>query len=324
MFVARVRRLAAVAACILAGPALAQDSYPSRPITLLVPFAAGGASDVIARLAADQVAIALGGRIVNENVAGAGGTIALSRLARAESDGYTLGIGNAGTNAAGYTIYPDLKYTQDNFVAVGLVARTSAILAVRKDFPAATLMEFVDYARKNPGKVTLGHAGNGSSNFIVCKTFIQAAKVDVTLVAYRGAAPALQDLLGGTIDGVCDNASSISPSIEAKAVRGLAVAAPTRLPNLPDLPTAPEAGLPEFIAQGWNALFAPKGTSPAVLAKLNAALRTAVAGERLQKRMHELGATPPKPDEMAPEVTEKLVRDDIAKMRALLAGVVAN
>ena len=291
---------------------------------MIVPFAAGGTSDVIARTVAEEMAKQLGQPIVIENVAGAGGSTALARAARAEPDGYTIAIGNAGTNAAAYTIYPDLKYTPDAFVPIGLVAKTSAILAIKNDHPAKTLKELVDYAKKNPGKVTLGHAGIGSSNFIICKIFQQAAGVDVTLVSYRGAAPALNDLLGGQIDGVCDNAASVSPAIEGGRVRGLAVAAPARLSNLADLPTAAEAGLPEFQAQGWNALFAPKGTPEPIIAKLNAALRKALGDDKLQKRLVELGALAAGSNELAPDYTGKLVQNDTEKFKKLLAGVTAN
>lgn len=316
-------RIASICAAALAAftPAVqAADDYPSRPITLVVPFAAGGSSDVIARLVANQLGQALKQRVINENIAGAGGSIALTRVARATPDGYTIAIGNSGTNAAAYTIYPDIKYTPEAFVPIGLVAKTAAVLAVKKNFPADNLREFVDYAKKKPGRVSLGHAGIGSSNYIVCKTFVQAAGVEVTLVSYRGAAPALNDLIGGQVDGVCDAAASISPALEAGQVKGLAVATRARLPNLPDLPTAAEAGLPEFQAEGWNALFAPKGVPEHIISKLHAALRAAVGSESLRKRMSELGVTPPSPDELSPEYTQKLVQDDIEKLRKLLAG----
>src|SRR4051812_48186329 len=170
----RIASLCAALAAFM--PAVqAADDYPSRPITLIVPFAAGGSSDVIARLVADQLSQALKQRVINENIAGAGGSIALTRVARATPDGYTIAIGNSGTNAAAYTIYPDIKYTPDAFVPIGLVAKTSAVLAVKKDFPANNLRELVDYAKKNPGRVSLGHAGIGSSNYIVCKSFVQSA-----------------------------------------------------------------------------------------------------------------------------------------------------
>ena len=186
----------------------AQD-YPKRPITMIVPFAAGGTSDVIARAVAEQMGEALGQPIVIENVAGAGGSTALARAARAEPDGYTIAIGNAGTSAATYTIYPKLPFTPESFAPIAMVAKTFGIVALRKDFPAKNLQEFIAYAKKNPGKVNLGHAGVGSSNFLICKSFVQAAGIDVTLVGYRGAAPALTDAIGGQIDGVCDAAASV-------------------------------------------------------------------------------------------------------------------
>ena len=208
-----------------------------------------------------------------ENVAGAGGSTALARAARAEADGYTIAIGNAGTSAAAYTIYPKLPFTPESFVPIAMVAKTFGIVALRKDFPAKNLQDFIAYAKKNPGKINLGHAGIGSSNFLICKSFAQAAGIDVTLVGYRGAAPALTDAIGGQIDGVCDAAASVSQAIDDRLVRGLVVGSTVRLATLPDLPTSAEAGLPEFEAQGWNGLFAPKGTPPAIIAKLNAAAK---------------------------------------------------
>ena len=219
-----------------------------------------------------------------------------------------------------YTLYPDIKYKPDDFAPVGLAAKTWGVLAVKKDFPAKTLADFVAYAKTNPGRVTLGHAGVGSSNYIICKSFVQAAGVDVTLVSYRGGAPALTDLIGGQVDGVCDNAASISPAIEGKQVVGLAVTSPQRLSTLPDVPTAAQAGLPDFSTQGWNALFAPKGTPAPILAKLNGALRTALANETLRKRLTELGATVPSADEIAAAHTEQLVRTDSEKLRQLLSA----
>ena len=237
-----------------------------------------------------------------ENVAGAGGSTALARAARAEPDGYTIAIGNAGTSAATYTIYPKLPFTPESFAPIAVVAKTFGIVALRKDFPAKNLQEFIAYAKKNPGKVNLGHAGVGSSNFLICKSFVQAAGIDVTLVGYRGAAPALTDAIGGQIDGVCDAAASVSQAIDDKLVKGLVVGSTVRLASLPDLPTSAEAGLPEFEAQGWNGLFAPKGTPPAIIAKLNAAAKTAVESEQVKKRFHDLSTVAPDANEHSPEV----------------------
>lgn len=314
-----VKRLSvAVAAGLVATGAFAQD-YPKRTITMVVPFAAGGTSDVIARTVAEQMGIALGQSVIIENVAGAGGSTALARVSRAEPDGYTIAIGNAGTNAATYTIYQKLPFTPESFVPIAMVAKTFGIVALRKDFPAKDLKDFIAYAKANPGKINLGHAGVGSSNYLICKSFVTAAGIDATLVGYRGAAPALTDAIGSQIDGVCDAAASVSQSINEKLVRGLVVGSTVRLATLPDLPTSADAGLPEFEAQGWNGLFAPKGTPPAIVARLNAAARTAVETDAVKKRFAELSTVPPDSDEHAPEVLQKLVTRDVEKYRKMLA-----
>jgi tripartite-type tricarboxylate transporter receptor subunit TctC len=244
----------------------------------------------------------------------------LTRTARAAPDGYTIAIGNAGTNAASYTIYPMLPFKADAFLPVAVVAKTFGIIALRKDFPARNLQEFIAYAKANPGKINLGHAGVGSSNFLICKSFVQAAGIEVTLVGYRGGAPALTDAIGGQIDGVCDNAASVSQAIDDKLVKGLVIGSAVRLPTLPDLPTSAEAGLPEFEAQGWNGLFAPKGTPPEIVAKLNAAAKTAVESEAVKKRFHDLSSVPPDANELTPEVLQQLVTRDVEKYRKLLAN----
>jgi tripartite-type tricarboxylate transporter receptor subunit TctC len=312
------RLLAAVAALSFVATAASAQDYPKRPITMIVPFAAGGTSDVIARAVAEQMGTALGQTIVIENIAGAGGSTALTRAARAEPDGYTIAIGNAGTSAASYTIYPMLPFKSDAFVPIAMVAKTFGIVALRKDFPAKNLQEFIAYAKSNPGKLNLGHAGVGSSNFLICKSFVQAAGIDVTLVGYRGAAPALTDAIGGQIDGVCDAAASVSQAIDDKLVKGLVVGSTVRLATLPDLPTSAEAGLPEFEAQGWNGLFAPKGTPPEIITKLNVAARTAVESDVVKKRFRDLSTVAPDANEHAPEVLQQLVTRDVEKYRKLL------
>jgi tripartite-type tricarboxylate transporter receptor subunit TctC len=297
--------------------AQAQD-FPKHPITMIVPFAAGGTSDVIARAVAEEMGKALGQPVVIENVAGAGGSTALARAARAEADGYIIAIGNAGTSAATYTIYPKLPFAPDSFAPIAMVAKTFGVVALRKNFPAKNLQEFIAYAKSNPGKINLGHAGVGSSNFLICKSFVQAAGIDVTLVGYRGAAPALTDAIGGQIDGVCDAAASVSQAIDDRLVRGLVVGSTVRLATLPDLPTSSEAGLPEFEAQGWNGLFAPKGTPPAIIEKLNAAARTAVESEPVKKRFYDLSTVAPDANEHTPDVLGQLVTRDVEKYRKLL------
>jgi tripartite-type tricarboxylate transporter receptor subunit TctC len=312
-----VRLAAIIAALTLFGSANAQN-FPDHPITMIVPFAAGGSSDVIARTVAEQMGAALGQTIIIENIGGAGGSIALAKAARAAPDGYTIAIGNAGTNAAAYTIYPDLAFTPDSFAPIGVVAKTFGVIALRKDFPASNVQEFIAYAKSHPGKVNLGHAGVGSSNYLICKSFVQAAGVDVALVSYRGAAPALTDAIGGQTDGVCDGATSVSQSIQGKLVKGLVVGSNVRLATLPDLPTSADAGLPEFESQGWNGLFAPKGTPPELIAKLNAAARTAVESDALKKRFADLSTVAPDANEHTPEVLQQLVTRDVAKYHKLL------
>lgn len=192
------------------------------------------------------------------------------------------------------------------------------MIALKLDFPAKTLAEFVSYAKANPGKISLGHAGVGSSNYLICRNFIKAAGVDVALVSYRGAGPALNDLMGGQIDGVCDAATSLSGAVQAEKVRALAVATPTRLESLPNVPTAAEAGLPAFQAQGWNAIFVPKNTPEPVIAKLNAALRTALASPTLQDRFKALSSVVPSQEEMTPAFVARMVPAEIEKYRLLL------
>jgi tripartite-type tricarboxylate transporter receptor subunit TctC len=308
---------AALTLAVLTNAAYAED-FPNRSITMIVPFAAGGASDVIARTVADQMGRALGQNIIIENIGGAGGSTALAKAARAEPDGYTIAIGNAGTNAATYTIYPKLPFTPGSFAPIAMVAKTFGVIALRKDFPANTVQEFLAYARSNPGKVNLGHAGVGSSNYLICKSFVQAAGIDATLVSYRGAAPALTDAIGGQTDGVCDAAASVSGAIGDKLVRGLVVGSTVRLATLPDVPTSAEAGIPEFEAQGWNGLFAPKGTPPEIIAKLNAAARASVESDAVKKRFADVSTVAPDANEHTPEVLQQLVTRDVEKYRKLL------
>jgi tripartite-type tricarboxylate transporter receptor subunit TctC len=311
--------LAGLGLALLAPAPHAQEAYPSKPITMIVPFAAGGASDVIARLVSDELSRVIGQRIVNENIGGAGGTIALARAAQASPDGYTIVIGNSGTNAASYTVHADVvKYKPEDFAPIGMVAKTSPMIAVKLDHPARTLAELVEYARKNPGKVTLGHAGVGSSNYLICQMFIQAAKIDVSLVSYRGAGPALNDLMGGQIDGVCDNATSLIGAVQGEKVRALTVATPARIAALPNVPTSAEAGLSAFQAQGWNALFAPKGTPQPVIDKLNAALKQTLASEGLRKRFNELASVVPAEEEITPAHVARVLPGEIARFRELL------
>lgn len=309
---------AAVLSLGLIGSAAAQDAFPSRQIIMIVPFAAGGSSDVIARIVGEEMGKVLGQRIVHENIPGAGGSQALSRTARSTPDGYTIAIGNSGTNAASYSIYDNLTYAPQDFAPIGLVAKTSPMIAVKKDFPARNMAELVAAIRKEPGKLTFGHAGTGSSNYLICLNFMQAVGAEVQLVGYRGAAPALNDVLSGAIDGVCDAATSLQSHVKAGAVKAMAVATANRIPALPDVPTSAEAGLPAFSMQGWNALFAPKGTPQPVIDKLHDALQKALASDLVKTRFEELATVSPAANERSPAFLGQMVPAEVERYKKLL------
>jgi tripartite-type tricarboxylate transporter receptor subunit TctC len=310
--------VALIGLLVLPRSAGAQE-FPNRPITMIVPFAAGGSSDVNARLISEYMSQDLGQRFVLENVPGAGGLSGLTRLTQSPADGYTIAIGNSGTNTAVYLFNPEVKFTHDDFAPIGLFTRSSAVVAIKKESSANTLAEFIAMAKANPGKVTIGHSGIGSQNYLFCKTFIQAAGINVTMVGYRGGGPALNDLIGGQIDGLCDSASSATQAITGGLVKGVALASPARLSTLPNVPTSAEAGLPEFQIQGWYALFAPKGTPAPIIARLNAALRKAVANADYQKRLDALGSYVTPDSEITPEYLKAYVPREIEKFKSVLA-----
>lgn len=316
-----VRRLAAALAISAAlCSTVSAQPYPNKQITLIVPFAAGGTSDIIARVAADEMGQILNQRILIENIGGAGGSTALTRAMSSPPDGYTLVIGNAGTNAATYTIHKDLKFTTDSFKPIGMIAKTLPVIALKNAFPAKDVKSFIEYAKANPGKVTLGHAGAGSSNFLICKLFLQAAQVNVELIGYRGAGPALNDALGGHVDGVCDAATSVAGAINSKQVHGLVMAGSKRAEVLPQVPTAAEAGLPAFTNEGWNALFAPADTPDTVIATLNTALRKAMTSEKVKKRLADFASFPAQGEEFDPAFMKTFVEAEVKKYRELLAN----
>jgi tripartite-type tricarboxylate transporter receptor subunit TctC len=304
-------------ALALCAPANAQV-FPSRPITMIVPFAAGGSSDIIARIVAEEMSLALKVRIVTENVAGAGGANGFTRLANSPKDGYSIAIGNAGTSAATYTLEKHLKFTPDTFEPIGIVAKTVPVIALKKDFPANDLKGFLEFAKANPGKVTLGHAGVGSSNYLICKLFVQAANVDITLASYRGAGPALNDALGGHIDGICDGATSVAGAINTEQLKGLVTATKDRSPALPKVASATEAGIPGFVNEGWNAIMAPKGIPESARKTLNDAMRTALASPRVKQRYSELATLPSSGDDHDPAFVAKFIDSEIVKYRELL------
>jgi tripartite-type tricarboxylate transporter receptor subunit TctC len=322
-FLKRMLATCGLSALAAAGalPAQAQD-YPTRNITMIVPFAAGGPTDVIARIVTGHMQQTLGQSIIIENVVGAGGTTASTRAARATPDGYTLITGHMGTHAASVPLYPNLAYHPDtSFEPVGMLAGTPILILARKDFPPTDLKEFVTYVKANTEKLNAAHAGVGSVSYTSCQLLNSVLKINPTGVPFNGTGPAMNALVGGQVDYMCDQIVNAVPQINAGTIKAYAVATPERNPSLPNVPTTAEAGLPEFQAQAWNAVFAPKGTPPEIVAKLNAAIVKALDDENVRKRLLELGSVIPKPEERSPEALRNLVRSEIAKWTPVLKPV---
>ena len=299
-------------------PASAQN-YPTRTITMIVPFAAGGPTDVISRIVTAHMAQTLGQSIVIENVVGAGGTTATTRAARAANDGYTLVTGHMGTHAASVPLYPKLAYhPEKDFEPVALLAGTPILILARKDFPPKDLKEFVAYVKANAEKVNAAHAGIGSVSHASCELLNSILDVKPVGVPFNGTGPAMNALVAGQVDYMCDQIVNAVPQINAGTIKAYAVATPERNPSLPNVPTTAEAGLPAFQAQAWNAIFAPKGTSAAIIATLNAAAIKALDDENVRKRLLELGSVIPAPANRTPEALATLVKSEIAKWTPVL------
>jgi tripartite-type tricarboxylate transporter receptor subunit TctC len=306
-------RALAVALPLLAVAPAAGDTYPSRTITMIVVFAPGGPTDVLARIVADHMGRTLGQRLVIENLAGAGGTTGGARGAKADPDGYTLTVGSLGSHGAAAALYKAIQYDARELEPVGLIAGTPGYFVVRKDFPARTMREFLDHVKANPGKVTNGHAGVGSTPHLACLYLTHLTGMNVVSTPYRGSGPAMNDLVAGQIDSMCDLAPTVVPQIQAGTIRGLMLAQPERSPATPDVPTAKEAGVEGYLFTGWNAIFAPKGTPPEVVQKLSDALQAALADDAVRRRIEELGSLPPRPEERTPEHLRWVVRSDVDK-----------
>lgn len=302
-------------------PATAQD-YPSRNITMIVPFAAGGPTDVIARIVTAHMQQTLGQSIIIENVVGAGGTTASTRAAKAAPDGYTLITGHMGTHAASVPLYPNLAYhPSKDFEPIGLIAGTPILILARTDFPPKDLKEFVTYVKANTDKINAAHAGVGSVSFTSCQLLNSVLGINPTGVPFNGTGPAMNALVGKQVDYMCDQIVNAVPQIKGGTIKTYGIATPERNPSLPDVPTTTEAGLPAFQAQAWNAIFAPKGTPAPIVAKLNAALVKALDDEGVQKRLLDLGSVIPKGPERTPDSLAKLVTSEIAKWTPVLKPV---
>ena len=306
-----LRSILAAAAFVGCACSAQAQSYPVRPVTMIVVFAPGGPTDVLARIVGDHMGRTLNQRIVIENVAGAGGTTGGARGAKAEPDGYTLTVGSLGSHGAAAALYKNIQYDSRELEPVGLIAGTPGYVVVRKDFPAATFQDFAAQAKARPGTLTSGHAGVGSTPHLACLYLAHLTGLKFVSTPYRGSGPAMNDLVAGQIDSMCDLAPTVVPQIQAGTIRGLVLAQPERAKATPDVPTSREAGIPDYVFTGWNAIFAPKGTPKPVIDALSAALGAALADETVRRRIEELGSIPAGPGERSPEHLRQVVRADV-------------
>src|SRR5689334_16955186 len=306
---------AILAAAILAlGLAAAHaEDFPSRPITIIVPFAAGGPTDAVARAISDKMRIALGQPVVVENVTGAGGSIGTTRAVRAAPDGYTLCLGHTGTHVVNGAIYPLQYDLLNDFAPISLLATNTMIVVTKKDVPAKNLSELIDWLKANPGKASVGTAGVGSASHFSGVYFRDLIKAQFTFVPYRGTGPAMLDLVAGQIDMIVDQVSNSITQVKAGSIKAYAIADTKRLSTAPDIPTADEAGLPGFHISLWNALWAPKGTPKDVIAKLNAAVKETLADPNVRKRLASVDLEIPPPERQTPEALGAYQKAEIEK-----------
>jgi tripartite-type tricarboxylate transporter receptor subunit TctC len=309
-----MRIIAAVAALIAAAaPAPAQD-WPTRPVTIVVPFAAGGAFDVMARVFAPYLTQIFGQQVIVENVGAAAGIVGASRVAKAAPDGYTILFGTVGTHAYNPTLYKKLPYNAvADFAPVALIAEQPMVLLTRKDFPADTLQEFIAYVKANAAKLQYGSAGVGSTTHLGCALLNSAAGIDVTHIPYRGGGPVMADMIAGQIHYMCSNSAGALPQIQSNTLKGIALLARERTPLMPTLATAHEQGLTEFEAITWSGFFLPKGTPADIVKKLNAATAQMMDTPAFAERMHELGVTLVPSERRSPEYLQKFVEREIEK-----------
>jgi tripartite-type tricarboxylate transporter receptor subunit TctC len=287
----------AAALAFLAGAASAQQ-YPTKPITVIVPFAAGGPTDVIARIVGESMSKTLGQQLVIENIAGAGGTTGITRGKEAANDGYTIMMGHMGTHGAAPALYPNIRYNPvADFEPIGMAAGTPILIVARKDFPAANLKEFAERLKTGQDKLNEAHAGVGSVSHTTCTMLHVQLGTKPTRVPYTGTGPVLNDLVAGKVDYACDQIVNLVTQIQAGSIRAYAIAIPTRSPALPDVPTTIEAGMPDYQVSAWNALFAPKGTPAPIVARLNDALSKALDDPNARKRLLDLGGVLPEGNE---------------------------
>ena len=319
-----LKRCAAFAAAACASFAFAQ-SYPTRPITLIVPFAAGGPTDTLARILAERMGRTLGGTIVVENVAGAGGTIANNRVMKTAPDGYTMIIGHLGT----HVLAPAVQQITTDYVAefepIALIASNPQVVVSKLDFPAKDLKGIVSHVKSKPGAISYGTGGPGTPSHVMAVYFGTLA-APLNIIHYKGSAPALQDVIAGHVDLTFDQAATALGQVKAGKVRAYAVTSKTRLASAPDIPTVDEAGLPGFYMSIWHALWAPKGLPKDVSARLSAAVKEALADPAIRKRWDDLGQEVPPVEQQSPEALRAHHKAETEKWGPLIkqAGIKAQ
>jgi len=316
----------AVTALLGAPGSQAQDSYPSNVITVVVPFAAGGPTDTVTRLVAQSMSATLGQQVIVENVAGAGGTLGAARVAKADPDGYTLLLHHIGM-ATTMILYRQLPYSSiDDFEPIGLVTEVPMTLVAKKDLQPANLAELIDYVKANKDTVTYANAGIGAASHLCGMLFMSAIDTQVTTVAYKGTGPAMNDLLGGQVDFMCDQTTNTTSQIKAGEIKVYGVTTGTRVAALSDVPTMDEAGLPGFEVSIWHGLYAPKGTPQPIIEKLTAALQTALQDPIVAQRFGELGTEPVAADRATPDALRTHLKAEIDKWTPVIkaAGVYAD
>jgi tripartite-type tricarboxylate transporter receptor subunit TctC len=299
-----------------AGGAHAQE-WPTRPATMVVPFPAGGPVDLVARLLSHRLTDALGQPVIVENVGGAGGMSGAARVAKSPPDGSMFVFGTQGSHTFSQMLYKKPLYDAvTDFAPVAVVVENSKLLLTRKDFPASTLAEFISYAKANQTKLQFGSAGTGSATHVACVLLNNTIGVDITHVPYRGTAPAMQDVVAGRIDYICEIVSTAQPFVQGNLVKPIALLAPQRSRAYPDLPTADEQGLKDFDADGWNAFFFPKDTPAPIVRRLAKATSDILDVPEVRERLEGFGLNVPGPERRTPEYLGKLVRSELEKWAA--------